>query len=167
MENRVDVLYSVLADFSWPIIGLAVLGVVIISIMKKAGAFSKFKEWVRHFFYIGIALLYSLLSSGVYLACIGKFAIDYFGICAAAIFVCCLFAYSFGKATSINAFIDKLVNLLLSKGNNIVKAIGNAIYTALSSIFATETAANTPSGEVPAETENPPDGAKESKNNVE
>lgn len=167
MENRVDVLYSVLADFAWPIIGLAILGVVIISIMKKAGAFTNFKKWVRHLFYIGIALLYSLLSSGVYLACIGKFAIDYFGICAAAIFVCCLFAYSVGKATSVNAFVDKLVSLLLSKGSNVVKTIGNAIYTALSSIFATETATNTSSEGVPAETENPPDGAKESKNNAE
>lgn len=110
---------------------------------------------------------YSLLSSGVYLACIGKFAIDYFGICAAAIFVCCLFAYSFGKATSINAFVDKLVNLLLSKGSNVVKTIGNAIYTALSAIFAAETATDTSPEEVPAETENPSESATDSENNAE
>lgn len=167
MENRIDALISLLGDFAWPVIGLGILGVFIISIMKKANLFAKLKEWLRHLLYAGVALLYSLLASGVYLACIGEFAIVYFCICAAAIFIACLFAYSLGKAMSINSMLDKLFTLLLTKTTGTVHNIIYALYTVMGTMFAKETATDTPAEEVPAATENPSEGTSKGENSIE
>lgn len=53
---------------------IAVIGIVILGILKYTGAFKKLEENIRHICYLAISVGSSLIGSVIYLVCTGSFA---------------------------------------------------------------------------------------------
>ena len=65
---------------------IALVGVIVLGILKYCNVFKKLDEKVRHVLYIVISVGISLIGSAIYLACVGRFDITYFITLAGAIF---------------------------------------------------------------------------------
>lgn len=65
---------------------IALVGVIVLGILKYCNVFKKLDEKVRHVLYLVISVGISLIGSAIYLACVGGFDITYFITLAGAIF---------------------------------------------------------------------------------
>lgn len=58
-------------EYGLPITLIAILGIIILGIMKYANLFSKLDEKYRHWAYIGISVAISVVGTIIYLATVG------------------------------------------------------------------------------------------------
>lgn len=96
---------------------IAILGVILLGVLKYCNVFKKLDEKYRHYFYIGCAMAISLVGSAIYLACTKSFEVNYFFALAAAIYALDQSFYNLFKVTSVNQlpkmiidFVKKIVN---------------------------------------------------------
>jgi len=82
---------------------IAVIGIIILGILKYCNVFKKFDEKKRHFLYLAISVGISLLASIVYLLIIKQFQWDNFIVIAGAIYALNQTFYNIFKTTSLNA----------------------------------------------------------------
>ena len=95
---------------------IAVLGIIILGVLKYCNVFKKFEERTRHFFYLAISVGITLIASIIYLLIIKQFQWNYFVVIAGAVYALNQTFYNIFKTTSLNElgvmildFIKKLL----------------------------------------------------------
>ena len=112
-------LLAFFAAYGLPLTIIAVVGVVILGILKYAGAFAKFDERVRHYFYFGISLGFSVIASAVYLLVIKQFDVSYFFAIASAIYALDQAFYSIFSVTSLNDLCVMVLEAIIKLITNV------------------------------------------------
>ena len=118
-ELKVEELLVFFAAYGLPLTIIAVLGVVILGILKYAGAFAKFEEKVRHYFYFGISIGFSVIASTVYLLIIKQFDVAYLFAIASAIYALDQAFYSIFEVTSLNDLCVMILEAIIKLITNI------------------------------------------------
>ena len=118
-------LIAFFSAYGLPLTLIAVLGIVILGILKYTGAFSKFEEKIRHIFYFGISVGFSVIASIIYLLIIKQFDIGFVFMIASAIYALNQVFYSIFSVTSFDElckmileFIIKLLSKTFQKINS-------------------------------------------------
>lgn len=118
-------LITFFSTYGLPLTLIAVLGIVILGILKYTGAFSKFEEKIRHIFYFGISVGFSVIASIIYLLIIKQFDISFVFMIASAIYALNQVFYSIFSVTSFDElckmileFIIKLLSKTFQKINS-------------------------------------------------
>lgn len=106
-----------LGQYGLPLALIAIAGVVILGILKYAGAFKKLEENVRHYVYIIIAAGVSLLGAAIYLLVNKAFEITYFFGLAGAIYALDQTFYNIFKVTKLNDLAKMVLNWVLELFN--------------------------------------------------
>lgn len=91
---------------------IAIIGIIILGVLKYCGAFKKVEEAYRHFIYLGISVGFSIIASTIYLAIIGQFTIGYIVAVASAIYILNQAFYSLFKSLSLNELVSKILNAI-------------------------------------------------------
>lgn len=87
---------------------IAVVGIILLGILKYANAFSKLSEKVRHAVYLIITVGLSIVGSVIYLACTGILDIAYIFTVAGAILALNQAFYSIYSNTSLKDLLAKI-----------------------------------------------------------
>ncbi len=107
-------------SYGLPITIIAVVGIMILGILKYCNTFSKLEEKVRHYVYMIISAGISIIGSLIYLAIIKQFTVGYIFTVAGAIWALNQTFYAIFKVTPINELFSKILdfikNLILNKG---------------------------------------------------
>ena len=90
----------------------ALLGVVILGILKYCNVFSKLNEKVRHILYLLISLALSIISASIYLACTKQFDLKTIATFASATYVLNQAWYCIFKSTSFNDLVGSVLDKL-------------------------------------------------------
>lgn len=106
-------------NYGLPITLIALLGVMVLGILKYCNVFSKIDEKYRHWIYIGISVAISVIGTVIYLAIAGQFDINYILTISAALFALNQAFYSIFKATSINDLGTKVLDIIVQVWNKI------------------------------------------------
>ncbi len=91
---------------------IAVVGIIILGVLKYCNLFKKLEEKNRHYIYLAISVGISLIASAVYLLITKQFVWDYFLIIAGAIYVLNQTFYNIFKTTSLNALGTKILDFI-------------------------------------------------------
>ncbi len=91
---------------------IAVVGIIILGVLKYCNLFKKLEEKNRHYIYLAISIGISLIASAVYLLITKQFVWDYFLIIAGAIYVLNQTFYNIFKTTSLNALGTKILDFI-------------------------------------------------------
>lgn len=89
---------------------IAVLGIVILGVLKYCKVFSKLEEKVRHILYLVISVGLSIIGSVIYLACVHQLDISYIAVLAIAIFALNQAAYTIYDTTTLKELVAKLLD---------------------------------------------------------
>ena len=89
---------------------IAVLGIVILGVLKYCKVFSKLEEKVRHILYLVISVGLSIIGSVIYLACVHQLDISYIAVLATAIFALNQAAYTIYDTTTLKDLVAKLLD---------------------------------------------------------
>lgn len=106
-------------NYGLPITLIALLGVMVLGILKYCNVFSKIDEKYRHWIYIGISVAISVIGTVIYLAIAGQLDINYILTISAALFTLNQAFYSIFKATSINDLGTKVLDIIVQVWNKI------------------------------------------------
>ena len=106
-------------NYGLPITLIALLGVMVLGILKYCNVFSKIDEKYRHWIYIGISVAISVVGTVIYLAIAGQLDINYILTISAALFALNQAFYSIFKATSINDLGTKVLDIIVQVWNKI------------------------------------------------
>ena len=106
-------------NYGLPITLIALLGVMVLGILKYCNVFSKIDEKYRHWIYIGISVAISVIGTVIYLAIAGQLDINYILTISAALFALNQAFYSIFKATSINDLGTKVLDIIVQVWNKI------------------------------------------------
>ena len=98
--------------YGLPITLIAILGIIVLGILKYCNVFSKLEEKYRHWVYIGISVVISVIGTMIYLAIVKQFEINYILTVSAALFALNQAFYSIFKATSLNDLGTKVLDIL-------------------------------------------------------
>ena len=112
-------LITFFSTYGLPLTLIAVLGIVILGILKYTGAFSKFEEKIRHIFYFGISVGFSVIASIIYLLITKQFEISFLVAISAAIYALNQTFYSIFSVTSF----DELCKMILEFIINLISKI--------------------------------------------
>ena len=97
--------------FGW-ITLFAVIGIVLLGIMKYCNLFSKIAEGSRHYIYLAISIGFSVVATLIYLLSAGLFSwIMFIGICT-AVFALNQTFYNLFKITPVNKLGEKLLDFV-------------------------------------------------------
>lgn len=88
---------------------IAAVGIVVLGILKYAGAFKKLEENIRHICYLAISVGSSLVGSVVYLLCTNSFAWAELFALAASIWALNQAFYSLYANLSLKELFEKIV----------------------------------------------------------
>ena len=70
MDNIVATLESLFCNYGVAIMCIALAGIVVLGILKYCNVFKKLEEKYRHYAYLGISIVLSVVGSVIYLACV-------------------------------------------------------------------------------------------------
>ena len=112
-------------NYGLPLTLIAILGVVVLGVLKYCNVFSKLDEKYRHWVYIGISVAISVVGTMIYLAIVKQFEINYILTISAALFALNQAFYSIFKATSLNDLGTKVLDILKQLWNKIKEKKGN------------------------------------------
>ena len=105
--------------YGWSLTGIAVLGIVVLGILKYCNVFSKMEEIDRHYVYLAISIGLSAIGTVIYLVCKNSFDINTFVSVMASIFALNQTMYNIFKVTRLKELfrkiLDKIVELFLKK----------------------------------------------------
>lgn len=96
---------------------IAILGIAILGILKYCNVFKRIDEGKRHYLYILISVLFSVVVTAIYLAIVGQFTMNYILAIAVAVYALNQTFYNIFKVTPINdlfvAILDFVKGLFL------------------------------------------------------
>lgn len=136
MDQTIDFFLT----YGFPLTGIAVLGIIILGVLKYCNVFKKIAEKWRHYIYLGISVGISLIGAAVYLLIVKQFTAGYFFAIAAAILTLNQVWYNIFKITPVNELAAKGLDIIV---NFFKKKLG---------IHAEETPEAEKTDEKPAET---------------
>ena len=93
---------------------IAVIGIVLLGVLKYCNVFKKFDEKVRHVLYLVISVGISIVGSVIYLACVHQLDIAYIATLAAAIFALNQAFYTIYDTTTLKELFNKLLEWVKS-----------------------------------------------------
>ncbi len=88
---------------------IAVVGIVLLGVLKYCNVFKKFDEKVRHALYLVISVGISIVGSIIYLACVRQLDIAYISTLATAIFALNQAFYTIYDTTTLKELFNKLL----------------------------------------------------------
>lgn len=108
-------------EYGWVITLIAVAGIAILGILKYCNVFKKIDEDKRHYLYILISVLFSVVVTGIYLACIGQFSPNYMIAITVAVYALNQTFYNIFKVTPVNdlfvTILDFIKGLFIKSGS--------------------------------------------------
>ena len=110
MENLLDFF----KNYGLPITIIAVVGIVILGILKYCNLFKKIAENKRHYIYFAISVGLSVLATIIYLLIVKQFTAGYVVAIALAIYALNQTFYNIFKITPINELGRKLLDFIVS-----------------------------------------------------
>lgn len=105
-------LLTFFSNYGLAITLIAVIGIVILGVLKYCNLFKKIEEKKRHYIYLTISVGITLIASLIYLLIIKQFRWDYFLGIASAIFVLNQTFYNIFKTTSLNALGTMILDFI-------------------------------------------------------
>lgn len=135
-----ETLLEFFKNYGLPITIIAVVGIVVLGILKYCNLFKKIAENKRHYIYFAISVGLSVLATIIYLLIVKQFAAGYVVAIALAIYALNQTFYNIFKITPINELARKLLDFIVS-------------------LFKRKNTAETPAAAAPDKT---PDGNAES-----
>jgi hypothetical protein len=99
----------------WQLALIALLGIIILGVLKYANVFSKVEKEKRKPIYFAISIGFSLVATVIYLLIIKQFTVDYFFTVALAIYALNQAMYSVYETTSLRDLLGKLVVIVKNK----------------------------------------------------
>lgn len=93
---------------------IAVVGIIILGVLKYCNIFGKIDEKARHFLYLGISVGFSLTASAIYLIIVKQFDITYMAAVATAILALNQMFYNIFKVTTLNDLCAKILDWILA-----------------------------------------------------
>ena len=88
---------------------IAVVGIVLLGVLKYCNVFKKFDEKVRHALYLVISVGISIVGSIIYLTCVRQLDIAYIATLATAIFALNQAFYTIYDTTTLKELFNKLL----------------------------------------------------------
>lgn len=104
-----------LGTYGWQLALIAILGIIILGILKYANVFSKIEKVKRKPIYLGISVGFSILATIIYLAILGRFEIGYIAAVSTAIYGLNQTFYGIYENTSLRDLLIKLLDLIKAK----------------------------------------------------
>lgn len=104
-----------LATYGWQLTLIALLGVIILGILKYSNAFSKIDKEKRKPIYFGISLGFSVISAAIYLLAIKQFDMNYLLVFTATIYAINQTMYAVYETTSLRDLMSKVGIFLKNK----------------------------------------------------
>lgn len=89
---------------------IAILGIVVLGILKYLNVFKKLDEKYRHVCYLAISVGLSIIGSCIYLACIHQFTFTYIMTLTGAIFALNQAFYAIYDTTTLKDLVSKLIS---------------------------------------------------------
>ncbi len=91
---------------------IVILGIAFLGILKYCNVFKKIDESKRHYLYILIFVLFSVIATGIYLACVGQFSINYMTAVTTAVYALNQAFYNIFKITPINDLFVEILDFI-------------------------------------------------------
>ena len=88
---------------------IAIIGIVLLGVLKYCNVFKKLDEKVRHVLYLVISVGISIVGSVIYLACVHQLDIAYIATLATAIFALNQAFYTIYDTTTLKELFNKLL----------------------------------------------------------
>ena len=107
-------LTSFITAHGWQVSGIAILGIIILGILKYANAFSNFDSKRKKLIYLIISISFSVIFSTIYLLIIKKFSIAYLSTLSAAIYALNQSFYTIYENTSLRDLCNTIVDKFLA-----------------------------------------------------
>lgn len=111
MEN----LLKFFSAYGLPLTIIAVVGIIILGVMKYGKLFAKIDEDKRHYIYLFISVGFSVVATVVYLAIVGQLSAEYVLSLATAIYVLNQTFYNIFKITPINKLARKALDYIFKR----------------------------------------------------
>ena len=99
-----------LQSYGWQLALIALVGIIILGVLKYCNVFSKFDEKIRHVFYLLISVGISIIGSIIYLACVGSLTVEFAFAVAAAILALNQTFYTIYSNLSLKELFLKLID---------------------------------------------------------
>lgn len=109
-----ETLLEFFKNYGLPITIIAVVGIVILGILKYCNLFKKIAENKRHYIYFAISVGLSVLATIIYLLIVKQFTAGYVIAIALAIYALNQTFYNIFKITPINELGRKLLDFIVS-----------------------------------------------------
>lgn len=93
----------------------AIIGIILLGILKYCNIFAKIEDKTRHYIYIALSVTLSLVLSGIYLFITHTFDIKLFLLFASNVYALNQTFYNLFKTFSVNELFSLLLNKILRK----------------------------------------------------
>lgn len=103
------------AQYGWQLALIALLGIIILGVLKYANAFTNVDKEKRKPIYFAISLGFSVVASAVYLLTIGQFTIAYMIAVATATYALNQAMYAVYETTKLRDLVVKVLEHLFNK----------------------------------------------------
>lgn len=107
-----------LGTYGWQLALIALLGVILLGILKYANVFANIEKEKRKPIYFIISVGFSLIAAGVYLVVIKQFEINYFITVATAIYALNQTFYAIYETTTLRELLSKVFAIISEKIKN-------------------------------------------------
>lgn len=101
-----------LGQYGWPLTLIAILGIIVLGVLKYLNVFNQLEEKHRHYLYIGISVLISIVGALVYMFIIKQFNWSYLFAYASAVYALNQAFYNIFKVTKINDLGTKVLDII-------------------------------------------------------
>lgn len=105
-----DALITFFQNYGLALLIIAVIGIIILGIMKYCNLFKKIDENKRHYIYLLISISFSIIASIIYLLIVKKFEINYVIAVSVAIYGLNQTFYNIFKVTPVNDLFVKILD---------------------------------------------------------
>ena len=110
MDNIVATLESLFCNYGVAIMCIALAGIVVLGILKYCNVFKKLEEKYRHYAYLGISIVLSVVGSVIYLACVHELTFSTVCSLTTVIFGLNQAAYAIYANTPIKELVVKILD---------------------------------------------------------
>lgn len=105
---------------------IAILGIIVLGVMKYCNLFKKLDEKARHICYLAISIGLSVIGSCIYLACVKQFTFTYILTLTGAIFALNQTFYAIYDTTTLKELVNKFIDWC-KKNPEVIEDITNKI----------------------------------------
>ena len=108
-------MFVFLENYGWQLALIALVGIIILGVLKYANAFAKVEKEKRKPIYFAISVGFSLIATIVYLLIIGQFDVNHVIAVTAAIYALNQTMYAIYEQTTLRDLVCKLLTFVKAK----------------------------------------------------